>query len=112
MSTTTSNVRRLLGVGIVVLATALVLVPTVARARQQVERKDATRLSIKNSWLGVAPPTKASVAPVPVDVLTPPVVEIDHSRAISFVGTVRSVAPRAVHDDPSDPLRGPPSRLS
>ena len=104
--------RRLFGAGILVLAAALVLVPTATRARQQVERKDATRLSIKNSWLGVAPPTKASVAPAQVAVLSPPAVEIDPSRAISFVQTAWSAAPRAVCDDPSDPLRGPPSRLS
>jgi len=112
MSRNASLVRRLFGVGIAMLVVALVLVPTAARAKQQVERKDATRLSIKHSWLGVAPPTKASVAPVQAAVLPPPVVEIDHSRAVSFVCVARSVAPRAVYDDLSDPLRGPPSRLS
>jgi len=47
-----------------------------------------------------------------VAVLPPPVVEIDHSRAVSFVSVARSVALRAVYDHLSDPLRGPPSRLS
>jgi hypothetical protein len=112
MSTTSSFVRRLLSAAIVVLAVALVLVPTAARARQHVDRQDATRLSIKHSWLGIAPPTKAAVAPVQAAILPPPVVEIDHSRAVSFVCIARSVAPRAVYDDLSDPLRGPPSRLS
>jgi hypothetical protein len=112
MSTTDSHLRRLIGAWIVVLAAALVLVPTIARAKQQVERKDATRLSIKHSWLGVAPPTKASVAPIQAAVLPPPVVEIDHSRLVSFVHAAWSVGPRAVHVDLSDPLRGPPSRLS
>ena len=112
MSTTAFNVRRSIGAWIVVLAAALVLVPAAARARQQIERKDATRLSIKNSWLGVAPPTKASVAPVQVAILPPPVVTLDHTRVVSFVHASRSVAPRAVHVSLSDPLRGPPSRLS
>ena len=112
MSTTDSHLRRLIGAWIVVLAAALVLVPTAARARQQIERKDATRLSIKHSWLGVAPPTKASVAPVQVAVLPPPVESLDHSHVVSFVHAGQSVAPHAVHVNLSDPLRGPPSRLS
>lgn len=105
-------VGRSVRLGLLAVATALVLVPAAARARQRVEHHDATRLSIKNSWLGIAPPTKASVAPVQVAVVPPPVVEIDHSPAVSFVSVAWSVAPGAVHDDSSDPLRGPPSRLS
>jgi hypothetical protein len=112
MSTTAATMRRLIAASILVLAAALVLVPALARARQHVERTDATRLSIKNSWLGVAPPTKASVAPAQVAVLPPPVVEIDHSRLVSFVHAAWSVAPRAVHVDLFEPLRGPPSRRS
>jgi hypothetical protein len=108
---TTPFVRRLLSLGIAALAAALVVVPTAARARQQVERKDATRLSIKNSWLGVAPPTKASVAPVQVAVLPAPVAQVDRSRVVSLVQAVGTLVPRAAHRDLSDPLRGPPSRL-
>jgi hypothetical protein len=105
-------VGRAVRSGLLAIATALVLVPTVARARQAVEHCETTRLSIKQSWLGVAPPTKASVAPVQVAVLPPPVVQIDHGRLVSFVHAAWSLAPRAVHVDRSDPLRGPPSRLS
>jgi len=104
-------VGRAVRIGLLAIATALVLVPTAARARQHVEHRDTTRLSIRHSWLGVAPPTKASVAPVQVAVLPPPVVEIDHSRVISLVHAARSVAPRTVYDSLTDPLRGPPSLL-
>jgi len=106
------SVSRAVRLGLLAVATALVVVPTMARARQQVERKDATRLSIKHSWLGVAPPTKASIAPVQVAVLPPPVVEVNHNRSVSCVHVVWSVAPHSVPQDFSDPLRGPPARLS
>jgi hypothetical protein len=105
-------VGRAVRLGLLAVAAALVLVPTVARARQHVEHRDATRLSIKHSWLGVAPPTKASIAPVHVAVLPPPVVELDRSRAVSYVHVARSVTPRDRHHDLSNPLRGPPARLS
>src|SRR5665213_1114465 len=93
---------------LVALTIALVLVPTLARARQQVEHRDATRLSIKHSWLGVAPPTKASVAPQPALVLpalTPP----EEFRSSTRPPVAADPAPRAILDDSSDPLRGPPS---
>jgi hypothetical protein len=109
---TASPARHLIRTAILVLIAALVLVPTAARARQQIERKDATRLSIKHSWLGVAPPTKASIAPAQVAVLPPPVVEIDHGRAVFVVHAGLSAAPYAACDHLSDPLRGPPSFLS
>lgn len=102
-------VGRAMRIGLLAIATALVLVPTVARARQQVEHRDTTRLSIKHSWLGVAPPTKATVAPVQVAVLPPPVVEIDHRRTIARVHAAHSVAPRTLYDGLTDPLRGPPT---
>ncbi len=94
--------------GLVALAIVLVLVPTLARAQQHVENRDATRLSIKHSWLGVAPQTKTFVAPQPALVLpalAPP--EEFGSSARPLVAA--DPAPRAVLDDSSDPLRGPPS---
>jgi hypothetical protein len=103
--------RRVRG-GLAVIALALVLVPTLARARQQVERRDSTRLSIKHSWVGVAPPTKASVTTAPVAVLpavAPRVERLSPQPRILCDGTV------TLHESPqdlSDPLRGPPSRLS
>ena len=42
-------VKRLLVLG---LTAALFVVPTVMRARQRVERRDATRLSIRLNWQG------------------------------------------------------------
>jgi hypothetical protein len=104
--------NRAVRIGLLAVATALVIVPTVARANQHVERRDSTRLSIRHSWIGVAPPTKAFVAPVEAAVLPPPVVEVDHNRAVSFVSVAWSVAPCALCDNVSDPLRGPPSYLS
>jgi hypothetical protein len=112
MSTIASLVRRLFAVGIVVLAAALVLVPTAARARQHVDRQDTTRLSIKHSWLGVAPPTKASVAPTSVALVPAPAVRIECSLSVSRVSLVRSVAPRSVRHCSPDLLRGPPSYLA
>jgi hypothetical protein len=87
-------------------------VPTAARARQRVERHDATRLSIKHSWLGVAPPTKASVAPAQVAVVPPPVVELDRSRVSARVVPARMPVPHVVDGHPLDPPRGPPSLVS
>jgi hypothetical protein len=110
MSTTSSFVPRPLSAGIVVLAAALALVPAIARARQQVDRKDATRLSIKHSWLGVAPPTKASAAPTQVAVLPAPVVAIDRGRPAARVDQAHNAAPRLVDRKRFDPPRGPPSR--
>src|SRR5262249_55179311 len=91
------------------LAVALVLVPTLARARQQIERRDATRLSIKHNWIGVAPPTKASIAPVALAVLLAPAADTRPAGAAA-----RQIAPLVVAlpvSDlaSSDPLRGPPS---
>lgn len=103
---------RSVRIGLLAVATALVIVPTVARAKQHVDHRDATRLSIKHSWVGVAPPTKASAAPVQVAVLPAPAVRIDRSRAVSPVHVVRHAAVRAFDDTITDPLRGPPSRLS
>jgi hypothetical protein len=99
-------------IGLLAVATALVVVPTVARARQHVDRRDATRLSIKYSWVGVAPPTKASAAAVQVAVLPAPAVRIDRSPAVSPVHVVRHAAVRPVDDTITDPLRGPPSHVS
>jgi hypothetical protein len=94
--------------GIVALAIALVLVPTIARARQHVERRDATRLSIRHSWIGVAPPSKASVAPqqaaiVPVIVAQPEPHRVAPRAVAAIEPPVHPVARS------SDPPRGPPS---
>lgn len=101
--------RMFARLSVVTLAVALVLVPTLARARQSVEHRDATRLSIKHSWVGVAPPSKASVAPRPVLVspaLTPPPQD---ERIATRPPVIADPAPRVGVLDSSDPLRGPPS---
>jgi hypothetical protein len=113
MLMTASFARRLLSAGIVALVAALVLVPTAARARQHLDRQDTTRLSIKHSWLGVTPPTKASsTAPTPVALVPPPVVRLERSSAVSRASSPPPATPRPVRHHFTDPLRGPPSRLS
>jgi hypothetical protein len=100
---------RSIRLAIFAIATALVLVPTIARARQRVEVRDATRLSIRNSWVGVTPPTKASVAPITIAVVpTPAALPPEPARTAR---AVPAVAPTVVRVELSrlEPLRGPPS---
>src|SRR3954469_22266511 len=90
-------VRRSLRLAVVAIAAVLVLVPTIARARQQVERHDATRLSIKHSWLGVAPQPKGVVAPVIVAIAPVPATgESLPAVALSQVVSLARVVPRSV----------------
>ena len=105
-------VGRTVRTGLLALAAVLVLVPTIARARQHVEHRDATRLSIKHSWVGVTPPTKASVAAAQVAVLPPPVMETGPDRVAARVVPAHSSAPLIADGERLDPPRGPPSRLS
>jgi hypothetical protein len=95
--------------GVLTVAIALVLVPAIARAHQRVEHRDATRLSVKHSWIGVAPPTKAVVSPQQI-VVAAVVVSYPEPRRLS-TRTIAAPA-RALHpvlDSSPDPLRGPPS---
>jgi hypothetical protein len=106
---------RRVRVGVALIALALILAPTLARARQRVERRDSTRLSIKHSWLGVKPPSKAMVAaaaPMQAAVAPRPVVQINRPRFVVRLDVSRSAPPCERCDDVVDPLRGPPSRLS
>ena len=100
---------RPLRFAVLTIAVALVLVPTLARAHQQIEHRDATRLSIKHSWLGVAPPTKASLAPVAVAVL--PVTALNLTPAFTIAWRIAPpvVSPARNVFASSDSLRGPPS---
>src|SRR5215831_19405180 len=91
-------VGRAVRTGLLALAAALVLVPTIARARQHVEHRDATRLSIKHSW----------VAAYQAAVLPPPIVEIGRGAFVARVDPARSRAPRIVDALPFDSPRGPP----
>src|SRR5262245_41975465 len=98
---------------ILAIAVALVLVPTIKRAQQHVEHRDATRLSIKHNWIGVAPPTKATLSQQ--QILTLPAIgaELDPPRVVA----ARRPAPtepvrHPVLDLSPDPLRGPPSLRS
>jgi len=93
---------------LIAIAAALVLVPAMARAHQRVELRDATRLSIKHSWLGVAPPTKALIAPVTIAVLPVPAAVPERERLAGAVSAVVLTVFRVVIPHP-EPLRGPPS---
>ena len=96
---------------IAAIAIALVLVPTITRAQQHVEHRDATRLSIKHSWIGVAPPTKALVATQ--QVVVAPAIGADREPPRFVTPRAPSVEParHPVLDLSPDPLRGPPSVL-
>ncbi len=95
--------------GVVALALALVLVPAVARAHQRVDHRDSTRLSIRHSWLGVAPPTKANISPRPI-VVALVVVDDPQLSRVSYPAPIAvEPAPNPVLDFSPDPLRGPPS---
>jgi len=94
---------------VITIAAALLLVPAVARAHQRVERRDATRLSIKHSWIAVAPPTKAVVAPQ--QIVAAPAIATGPARQPLLQRAVIAPAtslPPVLHLSP-DPLRGPPS---
>lgn len=100
---------RSLRLAILTIAAALVLVPALARAHQQIELRDATRLSIKHSWVGIAPPTKASVAPATIAVL--PVPAAVPAEPAPVAGAVPALVPTSFHVvlPDAEPLRGPPS---
>jgi hypothetical protein len=104
-------VRRSLSPTILLLAVALILVPAIARALQQVERRDATRLSIKHSWIGIAPPTKASIARTPVAAVPVAALRLERPEALVVQVQARVDAPRAIVLTPPDPSRGPPSSV-
>lgn len=111
-SVTTLPVRRVLRVGIAAVALALVLVPTIKRAQQHVEHRDATRLSIRHNWIGVAPPTKAVIGPQQI-VVTPVLgAEPEPPRVATPRVVLVEPAPHPVLDLPPDPLRGPPTQRS
>jgi hypothetical protein len=94
---------------ILAIAVALVLVPTIKRAQQHVEHRDATRLSIKHNWIGVAPPTKAAIAPRQILTLPGIGVEADPSPVVARRPAPVEPVRHPVLDRSPDPLRGPPS---
>ena len=108
-NTSSFSARRSVRTGIAILAVALILVPTIKRAQQHVDRRDATRLSIKHSWIGVTPPTKATVTPQQAVVPPVPVPEPEPARVAFRRPVVADVALHPVLDLSPDPLRGPPS---
>jgi len=108
LALTSVPVRRFIRTLVAAVAVALVLVPAVARARQHVELRDATRLSIKHSWIGVAPPTKAVVAPQQIVAVPVMTTEPEPRRLSQHAVIAEAPALHAILDLASDPLRGPP----
>jgi hypothetical protein len=108
-NTSSFSVRRSVRTGIAILAVALILVPTIKRAQQHVENRDATRLSIKHSWIGVAPPTKATVTPQQAVLPPVPVPEPEPARIALRPPVIADVVLHPVLNLSPDPLRGPPS---
>ena len=94
---------------IAAIAIALVLVPTIKRAQQHVEYRDATRLSIKHSWIGVAPPTKAIIAPQQIVVVPALGAESEPPRVAMPRPASVEPALHPILDFSPDPLRGPPT---
>src|SRR5689334_24892723 len=96
---------------VLAIAVALVLVPTIKRAQQHVEHHDATRLSIKHNWIGVAPPSKTAIAPQ--QILALPVIGTEPSPPRLVARRPAPVEPvrHPVLDLSPEPLRGPPSVL-
>jgi hypothetical protein len=103
---------RVVRIGLLAVATALVIVPTAARAKQRIDRRDSTRLSIKHSWVGVAPPTKASAATAHVAVVPVIVARVERLRLQAAIPLDGPVTLSETSRDLSDPLRGPPSLSS
>jgi len=101
--------------GVLVVVAALVLVPTVMRARQRVERRETTRLSIRLNWQSEAPPRIIDVAPdkassdtgVLSTLAQPPRV-----RAAAPAHAFDEPVAQPISGDPPDPLRGPPTPIA
>ena len=100
--------------GSLVVAVALVLVPTVMRARQHLSLHENTRLSIRLNWQSDAPPrmhvvaitTRGNAALMPrVFAIQPP------SRLLPRVPAFDEPVVRPFLDNSPDPQRGPPVLL-
>jgi hypothetical protein len=102
--------------GSLVVAVALVLVPTVTRARQHLCLHETTRLSIRLNWQSDAPPrmhlvaggARGHAALVPRVFVIPPPISRFLSRAPAFDEPVV----RPLLDNSPDLLRGPPVLFS
>jgi hypothetical protein len=103
-------------VGALIVAVALVLVPTIMRARQHVSLHETTRLSIRLNWQSDAPPrmhaasaeSSASSATAPRELATRP----QPSRVTPRVHVFDEPIVHLLVDTTPDPLRGPPALFS
>ena len=109
MSQTSDRVSRVLArVSVLAIVVAVMIVPAAARSHERMEHHDATRLSIKHSWLGVAPPSKISVAHQQIVVRPAVALEPEPSRVAPPAVPV-DVPVHPVLDFSPDLLRGPPA---
>ena len=108
--------RRHAGFTALVIALALVAVPTIMRARQHVELHDTTRLSIKLNWQSATPPQRAMLAPddaVSGAVVPSALAQQPHAaRVTPRVHAFDEPVTQPLLDNAPDLLRGPPAPLS
>jgi hypothetical protein len=96
------------------LAASVVIVPSVMRAKQRVDLRDSTRLSIRLNWQSDAPPQKQLLAPTAIVVAVPApagrLVESDYVSKIPLAPPADGTLPNTAFDNAPDLFRGPPSR--
>ena len=99
---------------VIAIAIALVAVPTIMRARQHVELRDATRLSIRLNWQSAAPPQKPILAPDSASAVVPiALAQQPHpARVTPRVHALDEPVTRPLFDNSPDLLRGPPASRS
>ena len=101
---------------VLVIAAALVIVPTVMRARQHVELRDTTRLSIRLNWQSDAPPQKSLIAPDDGPVAAAaPVALVQQPHAARVTPRVHAYDEPVLlppFDNSPDLFRGPPALRS
>jgi hypothetical protein len=92
---------------------ALVIVPTILRARQHVKLHEATRLSIRLNWQSDAPPHRMVVVPdeesTGVAATIPLSPQPEDARLSPRVHSCSEPIVQAPFDNAPDLFRGPPS---
>jgi hypothetical protein len=96
-----------------VIIAALVIVPTIMRARQHVELRDSPRLSIRLNWQSDTPPQKSLVTPDDASALAVATVTVvQQPQAARVRPRVHAYAEPIVQppfDNAPNLFRGPPS---
>ena len=102
-------------VGVLLVTTALLLVPAIVRARQHLIPRDDIRPSVRLNWIGVTPPKDDLAQRATTDALELPLASRERSEAPCFLA--RSFAldqpvPNSQRDNSPCVLRGPPTSLA